>query len=423
MNKFEEELKKTLEIYSENSNPSIQIGANVFQALDKNAGEPINVLPKFKIGMAAAASFAFVLSFFLLLFISPDFSQTIRNVPVLSNVASIVSPTQEPQPMLAMKSAVGDEARMAKAAPKLAKGRENTLKEKEKNNDMSGMSLASELTINNQMVSDKEITFTVENIAIDSERLLLTYSVKDKNKKHINAMNLLFNNMYLGGDGKKFIEIKNGKLQTTNKDYKVIHLLNSGELGANSVYLPQSSRQDREKLFGRIEILKVNKNAQFPVSLEFYNDGFSTSLKNVASKVTGKWKLNFTVPPQQSNAIPISYGSISTNMNIGSKNTNITINNTKVSPTIVSVNLSILPSTYKSTALNLRFYLEDEMGNVYRNLEPLGNSYHNMNAIFETSYYTSPKELYLVIEKDKVKSDNTKINSPIPDILKKIRLY
>lgn len=367
MNKIEKLIKDSLNSSVYHEEPSEKLKQNVFSSLDKGTNRQRKYNFKYKIATAAAAVAIFITS----VNVSPAFAEQLSKIPLASELVKLV---------------------------KFDKGLQQLV---EKDKGIFEAVKNSYIKNSNITVKDNGIGFTLENIVTDSKRMLITYSVKYDETTNKKVDSLWFNNLLVTGDGKKLVEIKDGMPADTGLEGQFIarNIVGPGELDKAGVPVSGDIKDNKEKLFGWMEIMKQDDKINFPEKIKFEINGFKDSSLDNAKVYSGNWNLAFDIAEEYRNVQPIMLKQQNFNVSAGKYNIDFSFENGKVYPTMTTITLKVLDFKNSPQRLSLNIHLEDEQGNIYNKTE---DEYVTNLGItqpeFASSYFTNPKQLYLVIE-------------------------
>jgi hypothetical protein len=387
MNKIEKLIKDSLNSSVSHEEPSEELKKNVFSVLDKGTNRQRKHNFKYKVATVAAAIVIFITS----VNVSPAFADQLRKIPLASELVKLI--------------------RFDKGLQQLV----------EKDKGIFEAIKNSYIENSNITVKDNGISFTLENVITDSKRMLITYSVKYDETINKKVDSLWFNNLLVTGDGKKLVEIKNGIPADNGPDGKFVarNIVGPGELDKAGVPVSSDIKDNKDKLFGWIEIMKQDDKISFPETIKFDINGFKDSFLENAKVYPGNWSLDFDIPEKYRNVQPIMLKQQNFNISAGKYNIDFSFENGKVYPTVTTIKLKVLDFKNSPQRLSLNMHLEDENGNIYNKTE---DEYVTNLGItepeFTSSYFTNPKQLYLVIES--IVDPATKT---VQDINQKMRIY
>lgn len=372
MNSLEKKISDSLTTAVENEVPSDKIKQHLFYSKETKTNKSFTTyrrihMRKFRAGIALTIIAGFIIS----VNISPVFAEYLGKIPFVAGLVDIV---------------------------KLDKGMQQIMNKDE------GIQKAIESGHGqhaNASATANDMTFTVENIVPDQDRMLITYSVKYDKEKYGELKSLWFNNLKVSGDGKILHEFKDGfhTNNAINNDFVSRNIVGPGEQGNSGITVSQNENSDEEKLYGWMEIIKKNENAVFPTTIDFEIDGWKSTFTPDAKQYPGSWKVSFTLQEELLNIEPIVYAGREFNIKTGAYDLDLKVDYTKISPIMTALKLDVMDYKNSPNSFHYNMHLEDETGQVYDHLEDgIMTDSGNVLPEFASCYFTQPKELYLVIE-------------------------
>ncbi|UZQ50434.1 DUF4179 domain-containing protein [Clostridium kluyveri] len=258
-------------------------------------------------------------------------------------------------------------------------------------------------------VSDKGITVTINQLAIDKNELIVGYTSKANNSYKWNDLNqeilqITDDSGKLLYDGRDFDEIMNDR-KNTGKTYDQIVFYN----GSSKIFIGQGnfkSYRKKQMVMGfastgstKLSTIPKSINIKFTycsdkdiVSVrEYYRHGYIYRIFHKSPKViNGNWSINIKIDDKFINAKEIKYVKAQET----SENSSIIIDSVNLYP-ISAYGSFFIPNDWAFKNL----YLQDDEGNVY-GCKSFGEGDNNggtkeITANFQSPYFKDIKKLYL----------------------------
>jgi len=279
-----------------------------------------------------------------------------------------------------------------------------------------------------QVVSDNNISLTINSIVGDDKDKFILYTLKSNDKK---IKNLLLDNFTITDSNNNVIvdstvlrsQILPVTLMNQEGDFLALNSSKDYKVMVSSLGDSIKDYTDKGETYGSIEIISLN-NTTIPDKLnlkvssfaEAYNMTYSqkkyadfiSKFNREPMNIKGSWNLSLNTALKAEK--PEEYN----NIKFSANNTDFEISSLKIYPAHIETNIKLgIDKTNNSQVWGIGVsavayndyrsllpYLIDENGNKYL-LSPSNFSYNlenkSLKAIFQSSYYRHPKHLYLVI--------------------------
>lgn len=214
--------------------------------------------------------------------------------------------------------------------------------------------------------TDNNITFSVDDIVMDSRKLIIAFSIKSKEK---------FQELYMTND--RIINAANNK-----------YIPHSGEFGFESLNSETISR-------GLYEITYDNKKETIPneIIIKFTEMKGYLDEDSTGRTIKGNWNIQFSIDREKlKEDHPIEY---TLNDKVALKDASFTVDYLKIYPTVMNLKVTMDENNkyYLTGFENMR--IEDEKGNVYESTGAVECSKKGQISCFETPYFKTSKSFKL----------------------------
>lgn len=224
---------------------------------------------------------------------------------------------------------------------------------------------------------DQGITFTIDNVIGDSKRTFVFFNIKlDRNRSNIDEVN--------------FVNFKvSEEPSSKTKDRKDSKLL------SRHVSI---DRVDHTKLTGWMEIIGVEPTTSISKKINLSIGSFIVTKSNKIETIEGKWDISFA---NNMKSKPIEYKGDNFSINVGPRKLNLSVNYTKVYPTITEMSIEL--QTEIKEGILYEYHLENENGKIYKHIsDGVLTDTGDTLPQFESSYFDHPQKLFLVIDKVRI---------------------
>lgn len=381
MNKLEKDISESFFYSVEGEMPSDNVKGNVFSSLQKEQeGTSYKRFKRRNSNMKVlrtAVSFTLIFAFVLSVNVFPAFAKYFEGIPVVSNIVEVIKIDKSLNKIM-----------------KNDKGIENAVK--------SGFGENVDKTS-----VDKGISFTVDSVVADEKRMIITYSVNVDSELGKNIESLWFYNMKVTDEKDNIlVNIKKGTHDINGleeRSFAPMFMVGPGEPGE-----PEDLNEDNKsgKLSGWMELVKNKEGNKLPSKIKMtISDLKDTSPESTKGNkgdtiISGNWNVEFIIPDEIRNAKAIEYKGSNFNIEASNFNLDLKLDYVKIYPTTNALKIDVV-NRHNSPrgGFNYKMHLTDENGRVYKHIgDGILTDTGNVLPEFESSYFTKPKELYLVIE-------------------------
>jgi hypothetical protein len=249
---------------------------------------------------------------------------------------------------------------------------------------------------------DEGITVTIDKVVADTKRATIFYHMDlDKSIENVksNVKSLALNNYQVfDGDNHLLFEEKAQFYTDDQINRPKIRPMGGGE--ADEI----ETKGNKERLSGMMQIVSTDYERkpipkELKISVESFvlRDYVGYRSINNDKYIKGNWQVSFKLNPKK----PLVYDKPKEfTIQAGSRQLNLTLNYTKVFPTLTELSMDLQNDFKPFVAVFYTYHLENENGKVYKHFDDqVMTDSGDVSPYFESSYFDKPKKLYLVIDK------------------------